>query len=159
GDGTFREPSDIGDHAYYWTTVADFDGDGELDLAGTNFEGQSDVVNVLLGNGDGTFQPEQFFVAGFSPGPINVADMNRDSVLDLVVTNRVAVRGLTVLLGTGDGSFGPPITTVAGSDLYVSTSLAVADFNSDGLPDAALTNYVFRDSGSVSVFRNDGTWP
>ena len=60
GDGTFQEPIDIGPDAYYWTTVTDFDGDGKLDLAGTNFS----TVNVLRGNGDGTFQPAQFFPAG-----------------------------------------------------------------------------------------------
>src|SRR5262249_2561446 len=66
GDGTFQEPIDIGPDAYYWTTVADFDGDGNLDLAGTNFS----TVNVLRGNGDGSFQPAQFFPAGLHPNPL-----------------------------------------------------------------------------------------
>src|SRR5262245_54044535 len=110
GDGTFQEPIDIGPDAYYWTTVADFDGDGHLDLAGTNFS----TVNVLRGNGDGSFQPAQFFPAGLHPNSVNAADMNGDSALDLVVKNDPADGvdgGLTIILGNGDGSFGPPITT------------------------------------------------
>ena len=58
------------------------------------------------------------------------------------------------LVGNGQGSFAPPITTtIAGyPDWFV-----LADFNADGFPDAAVTNSW--DSGSVSIFRNDGTWP
>ena len=83
GDGTFREPSDIGVSAYYSTTVGDFDADGNLDIAGKNF----DRVGVLRGNGDGTFQTPQSFDAGLHPDSVNAADMNGDSVLDLVVKN------------------------------------------------------------------------
>jgi hypothetical protein len=155
GNGTFREPSDIGTDAYYSTTVGDYDGDGNLDLAGTNVG----TVSVLRGNGDGTFQPARSFAAGLHPDSVNAADMNGDSVLDLVVTNDPADGvdgGLTVLLGNGEGSLAPPITTtVAGYP----GSVVLADFNADGLPDAAVTNYVSWDSGLVSVFRNDGTWP
>jgi probable HAF family extracellular repeat protein len=152
GDGTFQAPSDVLYYAYYWTTVGDYDGDGKLDLAGINFE----RIGVLRGNGDGAFQPAQSFAAGPKPGYLNAADINSDGVLDLVLTNYstdgVDV-GVTVLLGNGEGSFAPPITTtVAGEPIFV----AVADFNSDGLPDAAAGN---GRSNTVSVLLNDGNWP
>jgi len=155
GDGTLREPTDVGPDAYYSQTVGDFDGDGNLDLAGTNF----DRVSVLRGNGDGTFQPAQSFAAGLFPNFVNAYDMNGDGALDLVVTNQSpdgVGGGLTVLLGDGNGDFASPITTaIAGYP----GALVVADFNANGLPDAAVTNYGSWNSGAVSVFFNDGTWP
>jgi hypothetical protein len=65
GDGTFREPTDFGDYAYYFTTVGDYDGDDILDLAGISL-GQVEVA-VQRGNGNGTFQPPQFFAAESNP--------------------------------------------------------------------------------------------
>jgi hypothetical protein len=147
GDGTLQAPTELG-IVTSSLTVADFDADGKLDLAAANSPNLG--VSVLRGNGDSTFQPTQSFAAGADPYSISAADVNGDGVLDLVVTNRDAVGGLTVLLGTGDGSFGPPITTVTGAD---SISLAVADFNADGRPDAAVTDY-----SKVSVLLNDGSW-
>jgi hypothetical protein len=149
-DGTFREPSDIGPDAYYWTTVGDFDRDGKLDLAGISFG----RVGVLRGNGDGTFQPAQSFPAGSSPHALSAADVNDDGVLDLVMAGVSWPDGyVTALLGNGGGSFGPPITTATE---YYPTALVVADFNADGRPDAAGANNW---SDTVAVWLNDGVWP
>jgi hypothetical protein len=125
GDGTFREPGDIGTDAYYGTKVGDFDRDGNLDLAGTNLG----TVSVLRGNGDGTFQPARSFAAGLHPDTVNAADMNGDSVFDLVVKNDPADGvdgGLTVLLGNGEGSFAPPITTTGEAEDQSPTSASPA---------------------------------
>jgi hypothetical protein len=150
GDGTFNQvPRELGVGAGS-LAVGDFDADGKLDLAATR--DWSGSVNVLRGNGDGTFQPAQSFAAGADPQSVNTADVNGDGVLDLVVTNGADVGGLSALLGNGDGSFRLPITTAVGPN---PTFLAVADFNADGRPDAALTRFF---SSKVSVLLNDGTW-
>jgi hypothetical protein len=141
GDGTFREPHNIGVGGYS-LTVADFDADGKLDLATPDFSS----LRVLRGNSDGSFQPVQSFAATFVTNPVNAADLNGDGALDLVGTD---YSGLTVLLGNGDGSFGRSIST-AGVD---ATCRVVADFNGDGRPDAAGTG-----SDTVSVVLNDGNW-
>ena len=68
--------------------------------------GLSKTATVLLGNGDGTFQPQHTFAVGPQPFSVAVADLNRDGNPDLVVTDRI--RGGTavnVLLGNGDGTF------------------------------------------------------
>ena len=71
-------------------------------------------MSVLLGNGDGTFQPQRTFGAGDHPVSIAVADLNGDGKPDIVVANDVIVKTgggqygtLTVLPGQGNGSFGP----------------------------------------------------
>jgi hypothetical protein len=64
--------------------VKDFNGDGSLDLASTNYYGG---VNLLLGNGDGTFQtPTSYFAGGNNYG-LAAVDLNHDGKPDLVTTS------------------------------------------------------------------------
>src|SRR5881392_3733583 len=65
--------------------LGDFNGDKVQDLAVAN-EGE-DTVAVLLGNGDGTFQPGLTFAAGTGPDSVVVGDFNGDKIPDLAVAN------------------------------------------------------------------------
>jgi hypothetical protein len=67
--------------------VGDFNRDGSLDLAVANQ--LSDNVSVLLGNGDGSFQPARDFGSGIHPYPaaVVVGDFDGDGWLDLAVAN------------------------------------------------------------------------
>ena len=65
--------------------VGDFNGDGTPDLAVAN--AASNNVSVLLGNGDGSFQPAQNFGAGRNPESVAVGDFNGDGRPDLAVAN------------------------------------------------------------------------
>src|SRR5450631_603549 len=84
--------------------VADLNGDGKLDLV----VGSSDSVCVLLGKGDGTFQPAVAYPSGAMANSLGVADMNGDGHLDIVAGN---ANNLSVLLGNGDGTFQPALVS------------------------------------------------
>jgi hypothetical protein len=83
---------------------ADLNGDGKADLVVVN-QG-SNTVSVLLGNGNGTFQPKTDYATGTSPVDAALGDFNGDGKADLVVANRGS-NSLSVLLGNGDGTFLP----------------------------------------------------
>ncbi|HXJ89882.1 MAG TPA: VCBS repeat-containing protein [Candidatus Binatia bacterium] len=112
--------------------VGDFNGDGNLDIAVANLV--SNDVSILLGNGDGTFQPAHNYGTGSSPGSIAVGDFNSDGRLDLVVTNFIGGT-LSILLGDGDGTFQPAVSiSVSGSP----STVVAGDLNGDAKIDLAV---------------------
>jgi uncharacterized repeat protein (TIGR01451 family) len=141
--------------------IGDFNGDGKPDLAVAN--SGSNNVSILLGNGDGTFQPAVDYAAGNSPSAIFVGDFNGDGKLDLAVfqagnSQNSAAGSVSILLGNGDGTFQAPKTTALTAS---ATAMAVADFNLDKKSDLAVTtqNLTFG-LVEVEVFlsKGDGTF-
>jgi hypothetical protein len=137
GDGTFTQatgsPFSLG-QSLSAIVAADFNGDGKLDVAVTDAVGNA--VLVLLGNGDGTFQPPVTIPVGNDPQAIVVGDFNNDGKLDLAVAND-GDGTVTLLLGNGDGTFTEASSspyTVGGSPL----AIVAADFNGDGKLDLAV---------------------
>jgi len=106
-------------------------------------------VSVLLGNGDGTFQVASSFAVGDSPGAVTAADLNGDTIPDLVTANGRS-DDVSVLLGNGDGSFKAATAFVAGDG---PVSVAVADLDGDTIPDLVIGNL---HSDDVSVLLGDG---
>ena len=87
-------------------------------------------VAVLLGNGDGTFQPPEVYQVGLDVHGLVVSDFNGDGKLDLALANSGS-NDVTILLGNGDGTFSDP-------DQFATTPHAdplVADVNGDGTDD------------------------
>ncbi len=101
GDGTFQPQQTYPTGATpVGIAVADFNGDGNADLAVANNNANSLTVSVLLGNGNGTFQPQQTYTVGSSPIGIAAADFNGDGVPDLAATNEFATSpSVSILLG------------------------------------------------------------
>jgi hypothetical protein len=92
---------------------------------------------VLLGNSDGTFQPQQTSDIGSQPRSVAVADLNGDGNPDLVTVNYDNTA--SVLLGDGDGTFAP-LQHFQASTVATIYAVAVADLNGDGKPDMVVAN-------------------
>jgi predicted NUDIX family NTP pyrophosphohydrolase len=141
GDGTFGTPVPYnGGINAACVSAADFNGDGKLDLVVSDLNPTTFPISILLGNGDGTFQPRRGYPATGTGTP-QIGDMNGDGILDLVLANS---NGPVILLGKGDGSFQKGIlfpTITANAE-------TIADFNGDGRLDLAVGGY---SSGQVPI--------
>jgi FG-GAP-like repeat/Cep192 domain 4/HYDIN/CFA65/VesB-like, Ig-like domain/FG-GAP repeat len=134
--------------------VGDFNGDGKLDLV-TADAGIGDI-SVLLGNGDGTFQPPVNYSSGSSlsdPQIVIAADFNGDGKPDLAVTDYNA-GSVAILLGNGDGTFQQFHLYTSGPISAV--GLAAGDFNGDGKLDLAVTNAAQNVGNTVSILLGNG---
>ena len=153
--------------------LADFDADGVLDLGIDNED--VDAVQVLLGNGDGTFRVRQ--TVDLRTNPIcnsphypQAADFNGDGRADLLVPCNVS-GSLLLLKGRGDGTvgdptlidagraddFGGPNACTSGNIGAQPHSMAVDDFGAGrpGIPDVVVANMgPGQPDPNVSVFLN-----
>jgi Bacterial Ig-like domain (group 3)/FG-GAP-like repeat len=172
GDGTLQPVVTYasGGAPNYWAAVADVNGDGKPDIllascvAAPKSCGSADgVVSVLLGNGNGTFQKAVTYDAGgLESNGLAVADVNRDGVPDVIVTNHAGESNgdgsVGILLGNGDGTFKTVIVYDSGG--LEANAVAVADVNGDGKPDLIVANYCAHSggcaSGSVGVLLGNG---
>ena len=170
GDGTFQPAASLYSGGYwaYAIAVADLNGDGHPDLVIANFSangtGSGDgALGVLLGNGDGTFQPAATYDAGgVTATSVAIADVNGDGKPDLIVANECTSQTsckhgvVAVLLGNGDGTFKKAVRHPAG---IAPDSVVVADVNGDGKPDIVVLNSCANSkcaNGTVDVLLGNG---
>jgi len=154
GDGTFQTavPYDAGAGVTFSVAVGDLSGNGKLDLVVGNYAGGefNGTVSVLMGNGDGTFQPA--VVYSVYPGDsvsVAVADLNGDGKPDVAVAQQWA-GDVAVMLGNGDGTLQLPVFYPMGNDAI---SVAIADVNGNSKPDLVLAR---EGGGSVCVLLGNG---
>jgi hypothetical protein len=152
GDGTFTVGGSVATGgAFQSFVVGDFNGDGIPDLAVAN--STADMVFLFLGNGDGTFTPSSAATSATGSGPtaIAVGDFNGDGKPDLAIANFSYPSGtLTILLGNGNGTFTTAASPATGGD---PNSIAVGDFNGDGILDLAVANYA---DGTATILLGNG---
>src|SRR5688572_9571911 len=119
GDGTFRAPHIITEPEVripHYQAVADYNGDGSQDLAlslGWGFQG---MIEILKGNGDGTFQPLVLYDpappdSSTAGGDLITGDFNRDGRPDLALQVRGAFPALHILINATNAP--PPGTPAA----------------------------------------------
>ncbi|WP_446379639.1 Ig-like domain-containing protein [Coleofasciculus sp. D1-CHI-01] len=138
----------VGDNPYgEGMGIADFNLDGNLDIAVANLS--SNNVSVLLGNGNGSFSPANNFGISNNPFSVAVGDFNGDEKPDFAVTRTIDGK-VSVRLGDGAGGFS------SAGDFNVGTNphqVVVGDFNSDNKLDLAVANW---GSKNVSVLLGNG---
>jgi hypothetical protein len=136
--------------------VADFNGDGKLDIAVSNFD--TNTIAVFLNQGSGNFGAPMVTAVqlnsamGLNIGALAVGDFNHDGKPDLVVGTIAGSQVSIVLLGNGDGTFNQ-LTPIPNSFGFLCAK--VADLNGDGHQDL-----VFAENGNISVSLGvgDGTF-
>ena len=134
GDGTFKPkvnypgcPSGVA----LKILLADFNRDGNTDVALGCSDGTNGSLTILLGNGDGTFQTPTSFTAGDVAG-IAIGDFNGDGILDFAVSNHQQ-QNVMYFAGNGDGTFASGVVVLSPpAELH---DVVVGDYNSDGKQD------------------------
>ncbi len=133
--------------------LADFNGDGKLDVAVANSESRN--VTILLGDGKGglTQATGSPFPAGDHPNDIAVGDVNGDGKLDLAFANH-DTHYITVLLGDGRGVFAPaPKSPFTVNSRPHPHGIAFGDFNGDHNLDFVIDDW---GNNRVTVVFGDG---
>jgi hypothetical protein len=133
----------------------DVDEDGNLDILYLGGAGFFPVLNLAMGNGDGTFgQPEPVPPIGYGLSSIATGDFDGDGSMDAVASGSLNGR-FAFAKGHGDGTF-DPLGLPAGLPLGY-TSLASGDFDADTKLDVVA---VHRSGTTLSFLRGrgDGTF-
>ncbi len=169
GDGTFgTRIQTLARHdgplcCYIFSTlVGDLNGDGNLDLALNETDGDGSDPTfgyVLLGNGDGTFR-ETHGLQTYIYNAVAFGDLTGDGLVDLITTGAIP-------------AYPEPETNIYLTDLSSNLTLsqtftdvggagaAVGDFNGDGKLDLALAGTPYPEGGNgvwVALGNGDGTF-
>ena len=175
GDGTFRSHLEFATGpAPLAIAAVDWNKDGKMDLVVVNTGADTaHKVGILLGNGDGTFQPHHDIPGAPNAGTIAVGDFNRDGNPDIATGTNSPVNAVFVSLGNGKGGvLAQKITSGIGigpqpppdSNTFLLSKIATADFNRDGKDDLyyvqCCDTFVIVQQGAfgVLVSNGDGTF-
>jgi FG-GAP-like repeat len=152
GNGSFAAPVlyDLTHNGVRLVTT-DLNHDGKLDLAVAvqHFSTEENGLAVLLGNGDGTFQPVVTSVAG-DASDVAAGDFNRDGNTDLAIAGHFA-HEVRIVLGNGDGTFQSAVTYSTNGNTETVSS---ADLSGDGILDLLVGG----DHSAVLLGNGDGTF-
>lgn len=158
GNGTFTAQTNL--HPFgraQFVSIVDFDADGKRDLVAASTGTTPYTVDVILGGGNGTFQPNRVVATNFIPSSAAIADLNEDGQLDIAVTQFFTpTNSLTVILGTTGGALlGAWVRGGTGSSAGYFAD-RTGDFNGDGMLDFVAVDPVTHNLG-VQLSAADGT--
>lgn len=129
-------------------TSADFDDDGDNDVATANED--DDTVSVLFNSGTGALTLDTTYPVGEQPWEIIAADLNDDGYPDLAVGNATS-SDISILLNDGDGTFAAELVEPTG---FTPTGITAADVDGDGDIDLLTSDL---GDNTVTVLLGDGS--
>ncbi|HEY2391738.1 MAG TPA: VCBS repeat-containing protein [Candidatus Angelobacter sp.] len=170
GDGTFRPEVEFATGtAPIGLAAVDWNKDGKMDLVVVNSGSDPTVsVSILLGNGDGTFQPHHEIAGAPNANSIAVGDFNHDGNSDIATSTNTPVNAVYVSLGNGKGGvLGQKITSNIGIDPkppadnpFLLSQITSANFNNDSSTDLYYTEccntFVIVQQGALGVLSSNG---
>jgi hypothetical protein len=172
GDGTFRPHLDFATGpGPNGLAAVDWNKDGNMDLVVSSggAAAASQSVSILLGNGDGTFQPHHDIIGAPHANSIAVGDFNGDGNPDIATSSNSPVNAVLVTLGNGRGGMlglfqdtgniginpRPP-----NDNAFLLTKIVRADFNHDGKDDLyyieCCNTFVIVQQGAFGVLVSNG---
>jgi hypothetical protein len=126
----------------------DFDNDGLPDAATANVS--DGTVSIVLGRGDGTFDPQQVVAVGGQPHGLVVLDADGDGDPDIATANTTG-NNVSLLLNDGTGRFGPATSFDSGGNAEY--SLGAGDMDNDGIYDLVVGT---RNDQTIHVLKGNG---
>ena len=159
GDGKFKAPTtSTSTKNNVNFELIDVNADGSLDIVtqiGNGSTNGTNLVGVLLNNGNGIFKAQTTFSMGTGVTPVNLAvgDVNGDGKIDIVTAN-YQNDSASILLGSGNGRFSAPTTVKLGDGPKM---VSLADMNNDGKLDLVSVNFL---GNNISIAQGvgDGTF-
>ena len=168
GDGTFAAPVNFPNTSGFDSpavAAVDLNNDGKLDVVIAHEIAcytapcvASEVISVMIGNGDGTFQASREIQVGRGMSEIAVGDYNRDGFKDLAIGG---TQGQVYRLdGVGDGTFvqQPTLIAVVDPSFIPVTDIDVGDFNGDSIQDLVAAVPHNGSRTAILIGNGDGTF-
>ncbi|MBA3647749.1 MAG: T9SS type A sorting domain-containing protein [Chitinophagales bacterium] len=139
--------------------AADFDNDGDIDLAVANNKSATGTLSLLINQGSGVFAPAVTFPSGLTPYKITAAKINSDNLIDIVIGNEG--EKMNILFNGGNNDFSNRVEMnvlgfVYGGD--ANANVEAADFDNDNDNDIIYSSAWTTDGteGQIALFKNQG---